>query len=57
MKLNEEQKAKSTEAKKKTGRPAKAEKHGVEVAIEGDYVIVRIPRKELGKRLFSELFK
>ena len=40
---------------KKMGRPIAAEKKSIEVSIEGDYVTIKIPRKDLTKKLLAEL--
>ena len=45
-----------TKPKAKMGRPPAAEvKKTMEVTIDGDYVVIKIPRKDLTKRLLAEL--
>lgn len=48
---------KSTTEPKKMGRPpaSEATKKSMEVTIEGDYVVIKVPRKDLTKKLLAEL--
>ncbi|RYZ82619.1 MAG: hypothetical protein EOP04_21695 [Proteobacteria bacterium] len=43
------------ELKKKMGRPSQAEKKGIEMSIEGEFVVIKVPRKDLTKRLLSDI--
>jgi hypothetical protein len=49
------EKASSTVAKPRMGRPPQTEKKGIEMSIEGDYVVIKVPRKDLTKKLLAEL--
>ncbi len=40
---------------KKLGRPKASETPKMEVVLDGEYVLVRIPRKDLTKKLLGEL--
>jgi hypothetical protein len=45
---------------KKGGRPkgfspAKAEAKGIQVTIEGEYVVLKIPKKDLSRKLLADL--
>ena len=51
------EKTKTEPVQKKMGRPPQAEQQrkSMEVTIEDDYVVIKIPRKDLTKRLLAEL--
>jgi hypothetical protein len=50
-----EKKATPVTTKPKMGRPPQAEKKGIEMSIDGDYVVIKIPRKDLTKKLLSDI--
>lgn len=54
-----EMKANQAEPKKKGGRPVgyspKPEAKGVIVSDDGDYITVKIPKKQLGKLILKDL--
>lgn len=42
-------------AKPKMGRPPVSEaKKSIEVTVDGDYVVIKVPRKDLTKKLLAE---
>ncbi len=42
--------------KPKMGRPPMSEpKKSIEVTVEGDFVVIKVPRKDLTKKLLAEL--
>lgn len=49
------EKSASAEFKPRMGRPPQAEKKGIEMPIEGDYVVINIPGKDLRKRFLSDI--
>ena len=43
--------------KNKGGRPpaSEAQKKTIELSVEGEYVVIKVPRKDLTKRLLAEI--
>jgi hypothetical protein len=54
-----EQKPVETKEKKKGGRPMgyspKTETKGMKISVEGDEVVIRIPKKDLSRKLLADL--
>lgn len=44
-----------TVPKGKAGRPPQTAKPEVTVEIDGDYVVIRLPKKDLSRKLLAEL--